>query len=352
MKKTVWVTGLLAALVAMGVWSLPLEQQSGEPDDVVNAPENIEADETSQRLAGLANMDWVKRGIFECRYHDNKSSSLNKVLIRGTDSCKFLDGSEAPEEKERRIADYVNAYLPGVFQPEKTRCFAVQFSTEDKSRNVPISEYIEQMNKLPISQNGRAQAQLSGRQLENVMEAENTIRTKLQGEIHRHETLYGEQSCQMLLVAENEPSQSGASFRGCARSCMNGAGMFVTKLSSAGASVLSWVWTRGKKFALPLAGGWFYNRITTTPGFKAAIDKLQYGEFGPNVTRHAGGLVGFWNTEVTTTAIGTSNTVGDCAAGLSTIGLIYYRAKVMAALSAMYGYVLSRGAVPQHVKQD
>ena len=350
MKKTVWATSLLAALVATGVWPFSPEQQSGQPDDVINASENIEADETSQRLAGLANMDWVKRGIFECTYHDNESSSLNKVLVRGTDSCKFLDGNEAPEEKGSRIAGYVNAYLPGVFQPEKTSCFAIQSRAEDEFRKTPLSEYILQMDQLPFSQNERAQ--LQGRQLENVIEAENTIRTKLQGEIHHGETRYSEQTCKMLLVAENEPFQSGAGFRGCARSCMNGAGMFVTKLSSAGGSVLSWVWNRGKEFALPLAGGWFYNRITTMPGLKAAQDKFRYGEFGPNVTRHAGGLAGLLNTEVTTTATGTSNTVGDYAAAFSTIGLIYYRAKVMAALSAMYGYALSREAVPQHVKLD
>ena len=356
MKKTVWATGLFAALVATGAWSLPLDQPLGQPnattfrDVAMNSFYSTATTETNLRLSGLPDMELVERGIFECIYHSNEMTSLNKVLIRGTDSCGFLDDSEIPEEKRQRIAGYVNAYLPGVFQPEKTSCFAIQSRVEDEFRKTPLSKYIEQMDQLPLSQDERGQ--LQGKHLENAIEAENTIKTELQGETHYGKTRYSEQTCEMLLVAENESAQAGAGFRSCARSCMNGVGMLVTKLGSAGLSALGWVWFGGKKAFVPFIGGWSVNWVTTTPVFKAGRDEFLYGDFGPNVTRHAGGFTGFWNTEITTTAIGTSNTVGDYAAAFSTAGLIFFRAKVIAALSAVHHYALSREAVLLPVKVD
>ena len=287
MKKTVWATGLFAALVATSSWSLSPEQHRVRTE----AAENIQTTGPSQRLAGLKpDRGLVERGIFECTYHDNDSTSTNKVLVRGTDSCGFLDASEDYEPKRKRVADYVNSHLPGVFQPEKTSCLAVQSREEDKGRNRKISEYIEQMDQLPFSQDERFQ--LQGERLQSVIKVEEFIQKELLGNTHYRKALHNEQPCDMLLVTEYEAGQSNAGVRSCARSCLNGLGMFARWAGG-------WTWTGVKKIGIPAAGAYASTWVTTSPSWDAITD---------NIT---GVLYGAWNKEVHQTPIGTSFTVGD-----------------------------------------
>ena len=287
MKKTVWATGLFAALVATSAWSLPLEEHRVRPE----AAENIQTTGASQRLAGLKpDRGLVERGIFECIYHDNESTSTNKVLVRGTGSCGFLDASEDYEPKRKRVASYVNSHLPGVFQPENTNCFAVQSREEDKGRNNNISEYIEQMDQLPFSQDERFQ--LQGERLQSVINVEEFIQKELLGNTHYRKTLHNEQPCDMLLVTENEAGQSNAGIRSCAKSCLNGLGMFAKWAGG-------WAWTGMKKIGIPAAGAYVTTWVTTSPSWDAITDSI------------IGALYGAWNKEVHKTPIGTSFTVGD-----------------------------------------
>ncbi|MET4696025.1 hypothetical protein [Endozoicomonas lisbonensis] len=356
MKKTVWATGLFAALITTGAWSLPLEQKRVRPDvdsyiedadsfgDIVmEAAENIQATEASQGLAGLKpDMELVERGIFECTYHDNETTSTNKVLIRGTDSCGFLDANEDYEPKRKRVASYVNSHLE-VFQPEKTSCFAVQSRAEDKGRKNKLSEYIEQMDQLPLSQ--EEIFQLQDEYLQSAINAEKFIKTELHGEIHYQKTLHNEQLCNMLLVTEDEAGQSNVGVRSCTRSCLNGIGMLVKWAGG-------WIWYGAKQVAPPVYVGYLTNWVTTKPFWDTTTDKIMFGEFAPNVTHHSGGLYGALNKRITTTPIGTPNTVSDYGMAFGAAFLFVIRSKVIAALGAMYGYALGRAMAPQAVKTN
>lgn len=317
MKKTVWATGLFAALVAISAWSLPPGQHRVRPDAdsfrgiVSEAAENIQATGASQGLAGLKpDMELVERGIFECTYHDNETTSTNKVLIRGTDSCGFLDASEDYGPKRKRVASYVNSHLPGVFQPEKTNCFAVQSRVEDKGRNKKISEYIEQMDQLPLSQDERFQFQ--GERLQSAIKVEKFIQQELHGDTHYRKALHNEQPCDMLLVTENEAGQSNAGVRSCAKSCLNGLGMLARWAGGRLKEGVGWTWTGMNKIGVPVAGAYAVNWVTTSTSWDAITGQIL------NV------LYGAWTTEVHRTSVGTSMTVGDYAMS-AVVFLVLYK---------------------------
>lgn len=324
MKRTVWATGLFAAMVATGVWSLPIEK-NGKSDAATFADVISEGAEAMQSRAGAIStsvptlepdMDLVSRGIFECEYHDNPTSSTQKVLVRGSGSCGFLDGSEGVDEKAARIAHYVYSYVPGVFQPEKTICRQVLTNVEDEHRKHPMSGYIVQMNKLPSSSIERYE--LQGKALLRADKADKVIRKDLQGDVLYALTEHNQQSCNLLLVVEDAPGQSNSGIRGCSSSCLHGAGMV---LSCAG----SWFW-HGFKISAEMAP-WAYltNWVTTTPGWDAATDKILFGEVAKNITSDAGGLYGAWSYELSRTRAGTPNAVSDVIVAVvaGVLGRIY-----------------------------
>ena len=277
MKKTVWATGLFAALVATGAWSLPIEK-IGKSDAVTFYDVINEGAEAVQSRAGVApasvptlepNMDLVSRGIFECEYHDNPTTSTQKVLVRGSASCGFLDGSEDADEKQARLAGYIYSYVPGVFQPEKTVCRQVLTNVEDEHRKYPMSGYIVQMDKLPSCSIERNE--LQGKALMQANEADKVIREDLKGRVHYALTEHNQQSCDLLLVVEDASGQSNAGIKGCTRSCIHGAGMV---LSYAG----KWIWYGLKTVASMAPWAYLTNWVTTTPEWDATTDKILFGE--------------------------------------------------------------------------
>ncbi|AMO58167.1 hypothetical protein GZ77_20760 [Endozoicomonas montiporae] len=346
MKKTVWATGLFAALVATVAWGMPLDTERQTTaatfqDLVMQTSKTVEESESST-LTVNPDKELVEKRIFECVYADNDTTSRNRVLIRGSQSCGILEapqeleagtqGSQVLEAVGQRVADYVNAYLPGVHQPEKTTCFPIQSKEGDYTR---LSKYIEAMTRIAPNKAIRAE------QPEVVSKAEDDIK-KLFGETRYAVTVHNNQLCELVLVKENAPLQSnaGRSIRGCMQSCMHGLGMFL----STGAG---WTWFGIKNIALAAPGAWLFRWVPSSAWWDTTTGKILYGDFAPNVTANAGGLLGVWQYPVTRNPYtGTDFTVGDSimswAAGFATV---YYGPvpQIMAGLGTLYTLSLGRG---------
>ena len=243
MKKTVWATGLLVAIVATETFcnsesdvsddqgyrnssltSMLMKAHNGyqlQQKDLVNNPAKLDIKENLQ-----------SRFIFECIYHDRAEAdggvTTRKVMVIGSDSCGFSDTvSENVNEKMNRIKGYVTSHqntlvyylnqfgleifgksdgekaVPDLYDPEQVICYQLYSDGEDRQR--PVSDYISVVDE--IYGKGGKVLPLSDDQETS---ARNTLYKELSSTATFTEQEYNGQTCHLALISENEYGQHSA----------------------------------------------------------------------------------------------------------------------------------------------
>ena len=233
MKKTVWATGLFAAIVAAGAFcdagdgaseneiyanssfSAVLEKAHDgyllQQNDLVDKPLELEINDNLQ-----------KRYIYECIYHNRavaeRGITTRKLMVVGSDSCGFSDTREGPLEKVARIKEYVTTpqtsdilhyYLtqmgssnpknvPDLEDSEQTLCY--QLLSDGEQRRRKVSDYVAVVDKIYEDTGGEV-APLSN-------DAQYYARKMLADQLNSTATFierdYKGDTCHLALIAEDE----------------------------------------------------------------------------------------------------------------------------------------------------